>query len=107
MRHRVVHDIHRRSVVPNGRLIAECDTPSPRLLPNAQLPVSRRDINAAGPQHITVTRLPNLDTGNSVQALRQRARESSWHVLNDDNRTGKMLRQPRDDRLQCLRPACR
>ena len=27
MRHRVVHDIHRRTVVPNGRLIAECDTP--------------------------------------------------------------------------------
>ena len=105
MRHRVVHDIHRRTVVPNGRLIAECDTPSPRLLPNAQLPIPRRDIDAAGPQHIAVTRLPNLDTGNPIQTLRQCSRESCRHVLNDDNRTGKMLRQPRDDRLQRLRSA--
>ena len=103
MRHGVVHDIHRRTVVPNRRLIAECDTPSPPLLPNAQLPVPRRDIDAAGPQHIAVTRLPNLDTGNPIQTLRQCSRESCRHVLNDNDGTWKMLRQPRNDRLQCLR----
>ena len=101
MGNRVVHDIHRRAVIANRWFITEDDTPHIRFLSNAEMLISRRDIDAAGTQYVAMFSLPHRNTRDVVQAQRKRIGKSCRSVFPVLSWRYSICRQDLPMRLRC------